>query len=91
MGDERTHYEVIDVDPTAAKAEVKSAYQRALNHVNATGDPEEAARIRRAWQVLSDPVQRQRYDEEIGITGRGSAVPGDAEVEALEAAVVEIA
>ena len=30
----------------------------------ANGD--EVAQVRRAWQVLSDPVQRQRYDEAIG-------------------------
>ena len=28
---------------------------------------DEARQVRRAWQVLSDPMQRQRYDEAIGV------------------------
>ena len=47
-----------------------------------------ALRIRRAWQVLSDPVQRSRYDDSVGVTARrpprrrprrtGRRRPGDA-------------
>ena len=69
---DRTHYEVLDADPSAAKADLKAAYAGALEAAQEAGDSDEVAAVRRAWQVLSDPVQRQRYDESIEITGRGA-------------------
>lgn len=91
---ERTHYEVIDADPTAGKADLKAAYAAALEVAQAAGDADEVAAVRRAWQVLSDPVQRRRYDDQIGITARGSTA-ASAEVDAVvvdedDAADVEI-
>jgi uncharacterized RDD family membrane protein YckC len=68
-----THYDVIGADPRAAKADLKAAYAATLEQAQAAGDTDRTAAVRRAWQVLSDPVQRQRYDDEIGLTGRGSA------------------
>ncbi|MFM8303274.1 MAG: RDD family protein [Actinomycetota bacterium] len=68
---DRTHYEVIDADPKAAKADLKAAYVAALDAAQAAGDPEEVKAVRRAWQVLSDQVQRDRYDDEIGLHHRG--------------------
>jgi len=68
-----THYDVIGADPRAAKADLKAAYAAALEQAQAAGDTDRTAAVRRAWQVLSDPVQRQRYDDEIGLTGRGAA------------------
>lgn len=68
---DRTYYDVIGAAPQAAKADLKAAYVGALDAAQAAGDTDEAAQVRRAWQVLSDPVQRQRYDEEIGLGGRG--------------------
>lgn len=65
--DPRTHYEVIGADPRASKADVKAAYVGALERAQAATDADEVSRVRRAWQVLSDPVQRQRYDEQIGV------------------------
>ena len=83
---ERTHYEVIDADPRAAKADLKAAYASALETAQSAGDADEVAAVRRAWQVLSDPVQRQRYDEENELTGRGApARPA----EVVEAEVVD--
>ncbi|MFO1538783.1 MAG: hypothetical protein ACKOVH_13345, partial [Actinomycetota bacterium] len=66
-----SHYDVIGADPRAAKADLKAAYAAALEQAQASGDAEATAAVRRAWQVLSDPMQRQRYDDEIGLTGRG--------------------
>jgi uncharacterized RDD family membrane protein YckC len=77
---DRTHYDVIEADPSDSKADLKAAYVSALDAAQATGDPDEVAAIRRAWQVLSDPVQRQRYDEQIGVGHRGTVGRSDAEV-----------
>jgi hypothetical protein len=74
MDDERTWYEVLGVEPRAAKGEIKTAYQDALDAATAADDRDEVAQVRRAWQVLSDPVQRQRYDEVIG-THTGALEP----------------
>lgn len=73
---DRTHYEVLDADPFAPKADLKAAYVRALDAAQAGGDAGEVAAVRRAWQVLSDPVQRQRYDEEIQVHARGPGASG---------------
>lgn len=80
MSDERTHYEVLGVSPHASKEELRTAYQSRLAAAQPTGGgrrgPGEAevaaaraetARINRAWQVLSDPFQRQRYDAELPV------------------------
>lgn len=72
MGEERTHYEVLGVDPHAPKAQIRSAYHDALEAAQRVQDTDQIARVRRAWQVLSDPVQRQRYDDELGV-GPGAA------------------
>jgi uncharacterized RDD family membrane protein YckC len=67
MDDERTWYEVLGVEPRTAKGDIRSAYQQALDAATVAENGEEVAQVRRAWQVLSDPVQRQRYDEGIGV------------------------
>jgi len=88
---DRTHYEVIDADPRAAKADLKAAYASALENAQAGGDTDEVAAVRRAWQVLSDPVQRQRYDEAIGVLGgRGAArADADPDAEVVEGEIVD--
>jgi uncharacterized RDD family membrane protein YckC len=80
---DRTHYDVIGAEPQDSKADLKAAYVGALDAAQGTGDTEEVAAVRRAWQVLSDPIQRQRYDEEIGVNHRGA-------VELVDAADAEV-
>jgi uncharacterized RDD family membrane protein YckC len=67
MDDERTWYEVLGVEPRAAKGDIKVAYQQALDAATVAENGDEVSQVRRAWQVLSDPVQRRRYDEGIGV------------------------
>src|SRR5215831_10461999 len=88
-----THYDLLGVEPTASKNEVRAAYQAALDGARGAGDTDHEADVRRAWQVLSDPVQRQRYDERIGVgrrdvPGRRGA-PDGAGVETADGADVE--
>lgn len=95
MSEDLTHYDVLGVEPSADKDAIKSAYQDRLGEVQAdvareqaTKKPDqgsidgyrrEEASIRSAWQVLSDPYQRGRYDAtiELGVGGVGSEVDGD--------------
>jgi uncharacterized RDD family membrane protein YckC len=91
MNEEPTLYDVLGVEPAASKTEVKNAYQGALDTAEARDDTEQIAVVRRAWQVLSDPVQRQRYDEEHGLLGATAlARTGtDADREVVEGEIVD--
>jgi uncharacterized RDD family membrane protein YckC len=80
---EPTHYEVLGIATDAPKDDIRSAYQDKLTdvrdhraHEEASKRPsdsviqaarDEEGRLRAAWQVLSDPVQRQRYDDLVGL------------------------
>jgi uncharacterized RDD family membrane protein YckC len=84
---EDSHYELLGVDADAPKDDIRAAYQEKLANVRAARTKEEEtkkpsedvlrtardeeARLRSAWQVLSDPVQRGRYDERVGVNGGG--------------------
>jgi len=98
MSGDTTYYELLGVAPDAPKDEIRTAYQAKLADVRAdrtkeeeTRRPsddvirakrEEEAQLRTAWQILSDPVQRERYDERIHVDGAGEAA---ADVEAVTA------
>lgn len=98
--DDETHYDVLGVDPTASKEAIRSAYQERLDAARSDQTREEEskrpnegaiasardeeARVRSAWQVLSDPYQRGRYDQSIEVPA------GDGEVEADEDAGAEV-
>lgn len=73
-----THYELLGVGPDASKEEIRSAYRARLEELRdrvekgrsdqaRNGARDETARLNAAWQVLSDPFQRQRYDAEITV------------------------
>lgn len=68
-----SHYELLGVESDASKDEIRSAYRERLEELRGkvekgrsdqvrNGAREETARLNTAWQVLSDPFQRQRYD-----------------------------
>lgn len=88
-----THYEVLGVSPGATKDAVRAAYREQLAEAQADVTRAETAkrpsddsiatarqveaRVRAAWQVLSDPIQRQRYDESNGIDNAGVELVDD--------------
>jgi curved DNA-binding protein CbpA len=61
------HYELLGVDPAASKDEIKAAYRAEV----ADADSSRRAQLNRAWNVLSDPIQRERYDESLAASGDG--------------------
>jgi curved DNA-binding protein CbpA len=83
VSEDESHYEVLGVEPGATKDEIRDAYreqladaQGAVTDAETAKRPEgskiasaraEEARVRSAWQVLSDPVQRARHDESLGV------------------------
>ena len=61
------YYEILEVERGATDADIKKAYRRLAQrwHPDVNQEPEAAVRfkeINEAYQVLSDPERRQRYD-----------------------------
>ncbi|HET7493869.1 MAG TPA: molecular chaperone DnaJ [Candidatus Limnocylindrales bacterium] len=64
---ERDLYEVLGVERGASDAEIKRAFRKLAQrwHPDVNQDPDAAARFKEvseAYQILSDPERRQRYD-----------------------------
>lgn len=89
-----SYYELLGVEPDASKEEIRSAYRDRLDELRGKvekgrsdqardGARAETAQLNTAWQVLSDPFQRQRYDA--GLAG-GPATDAEEEEEEEEAA-----
>jgi len=89
-----SHYELLGVESDASKDEIRSAYRGRLEELRGkvekgrsdqvrNGAREETARLNTAWQVLSDPFQRQRYDAALtgGSDGTGTEAGEDEEEE----------
>jgi curved DNA-binding protein CbpA len=59
------YYQLLDVAPDAPREDIRGAYRAKRDALQAEeGDQTRAeiARLNRAWNVLSDPAQRERYD-----------------------------
>lgn len=100
MSEQITHYDVLGVEPSADKDAIRTAYQERLGEVRADieraqgakkpdgstidGFRREEARVRSAWQVLSDPYQRGRYDATVEL-GAAEDVSADGEVDEEDA------
>jgi hypothetical protein len=66
-----SHYEVLGVDPQADTDTLRRAYLRAAraSHPDTGGNVETFAAVASAWQVLSCPQARARYDAEVAGDG----------------------
>ncbi len=83
------YYEELGVDPTASRDEIRDAHRQRVADLEAAREKkgvsdsqlqanrEQVARVRAAWNVLSDPFQRQRYDADL-------AAPASNDVEILD-------
>jgi molecular chaperone DnaJ len=63
----RDHYEVLGIGRAAAPEEIKRAYRRLARELHPDTNPDPSAEtefkeVARAYEVLSDPERRQRYD-----------------------------
>jgi len=79
MQESRDYYEILGVSSTASAGEIKRAYRVLARRYHPDlnpGDPaaaEKFQQIARIYQVLSDPIQRQSYDRDIGVGDGGSS------------------
>ncbi|CAE8644913.1 unnamed protein product, partial [Polarella glacialis] len=69
-------YDLLDVKRDSSSADIKKAYHRLAmkHHPDKGGDPEMFLDIQRAFEVLSDADQRERYDR-LGEEGIGEDGP----------------
>jgi tetratricopeptide (TPR) repeat protein len=59
---EQNHYQVLRIERTADERAVKKAYFALVREFPPDSQPEEFKKIRAAYEVLSDPEARARYD-----------------------------
>ena len=59
-----SYYELLDILPDAKREEIALGYQRALEALaqEHDADPKRRAALRKALEVLADPIQRMSYD-----------------------------
>lgn len=67
------HYDTLEINPTASQAEIKKAYRRLAKRFHPDSNQETAshdriAEINVAYEILSDPQQRQFYDRQLEYT-----------------------
>lgn len=57
-------YSDLNIPPTASSSEIKAAYRKAArkNHPDRGGEVSSFQVIQRAYDILSDPVRKERYD-----------------------------
>ena len=58
------YYQILGIAPTATQKEIRAAYKRAARnaHPDRGGTHEAFIKIKRAYETLHDPVQREMYD-----------------------------
>lgn len=77
MATGKEYYDVLGVDEDASTGEIRSAYRKLAltSHPDRGGDADVFAKISKAYEVLSDPKMRERYDT----TGRTAALTPEEE------------
>lgn len=74
-------YKLLEVEKNSSEAEVKKAYRKLAvkHHPDKGGDPEKFKEITRAYEVLSDPEKREKYNRggEDAVDGEGGGDPSD--------------
>ena len=90
---EDNYYEQLGVEPGASRDEIRDAHRARVADLEAAREKkgisesqlqqnrEQVAQVRAAWNVLSDPFQRKRYDAQLSAPGGDEIDLVDAEAE----------
>jgi curved DNA-binding protein CbpA len=73
-----THYDYLELPPGASSTRIEAAYRTLKQRLNGAADEAMVRLIHEAYAVLSDPKQRQGYDDEL----KSAADAADAELKA---------
>lgn len=73
---EKTHYELLGIPRNSTLREIKNAFRKISlkTHPDRGGSNEAQALINRAYEILSDPVRRRRYDAALSAPGEKHSV-----------------
>ncbi|HOT44885.1 MAG TPA: DnaJ domain-containing protein [Spirochaetota bacterium] len=73
---EKTHYELLGISRESSLREIKTAFRKIslTTHPDRGGSNEAQALINHAYEILSDPARRRRYDGALSATAGKSAV-----------------
>jgi curved DNA-binding protein CbpA len=86
------YYEELGVEPGASRDQLREAHRQRVSDLEAAREKknvsdsqlqanrDEVARVRAAWNVLSDPFQRQRYDARLSSPSESSGEGGEVEL-----------
>jgi len=76
------YYTLLGVEPDAATEEIRTAYRQRKATIDASSESGklDVAKLNKAWNVLSDPYQRGRYDEQLTQVSDDGDTEDDVEV-----------
>jgi tetratricopeptide (TPR) repeat protein len=58
----KSYYQILEIDSTADQMEIKHAYFRLVKRFTPEKEPEQFKQLREAYEELSDPAKRKKYD-----------------------------
>ena len=79
--EERSYYKILGISESATQEEIKTAWKKAASHLHPDKNPNDGGEgfkeARRAFDILSNPLTRKRYDQERGRIYRKSRASTD--------------
>jgi uncharacterized RDD family membrane protein YckC len=96
MADDDNYYDALGAEPDASRDELRAAYRERISELEAARERkgvsesqlqqnrQDVARVRAAWNVLSDPFQRKRYDEQLDAAQSNGSTADDGGVEIVD-------
>lgn len=73
-----TYYEILDIEPSVNQEEIKAAYKRCLRRTHPDTTQAETGHIfnmiQKAYEVLSSPISRAKYDKFLELAGSSSHI-----------------